>query len=530
MRRRIAPLFRLAKAGWVLSAHRALVPDEARKSLPAPLRTADRAGALFSLRALRRRQPGSQGERLAGALQKLGPSYIKLGQMLATRSDIVGTQAAQGLARLHDRMPPFGTDVAEEVITQSLGQPVHALFSSLGPPVAAASVAQVHKALVTDDKGQRAVAVKILRPGVEDRFHKDLESFHAGARLASRLGAEIQRLKPQDVVDTLDASMRAELDLRVEAAAASEMAQNTAADPDFRVPAVDWTRTARRVLTTEWVDGIPLNRRDQLLEAGHDLPRLGRIVLQSFLRHALRDGFFHADMHPGNLFADSEGRVVAVDFGIVGRIDGPTRRFMAETLYGFITRDYVRAAEVHFEAGFVPASQSRADFALALRAIGEPIWGRPAREMSIARLLGQLFETTRTFQMELQPSLLLLQKTMVMSEGVARDLDPDVSIWETALPVIEDWMEGEIGAEARIREAVETVQDFGRAIARAPALLEEAERAVARLKETDKGLRLHPDTMRRIARGQSRRTERTILYFIAFLLATMLTVMILTLF
>ncbi len=499
MVRTVKNLLHLSKAFRVLAAHRALLPELAA-SPPAPPRA-------------RRERSERAGRRLARALSKLGPSYIKLGQVLATRADMVGPDVARGLSGLHDRMAAFSERDARATIADSFGASVSMLFAEFGPPVAAASIAQVHKALIAEPDGVRPVAVKILRPGIERRFSRDLASFYTGARLLERLRPSLRRLRPVDIVRTLDDSVKAELDLRVEASAAAEMAENTANDPDFRVPAIDWERTARRVMTSEWIDGIPLNDLPRLRAAGIDLKGLARAVLQNFLRHAVRDGLFHADMHPGNLFADAQGRLVAVDFGIMGRLDRQTRRFMAETLYGFITRDYDRIAAVHFDYGYVPPHHSLHDFSLALRAIGEPIWGRPAREMSMARLLTQLFETTRRFDMALQPSLILLQKTMVVSEGVARSLDPDISIWITAKPVIEEWMNEELGPQARIRDAADTARMLGRLAARGPELLADMERAAQVLHDVAQGggVRLHADTVRAISDATTRARRKDLM-------------------
>ena len=343
---------------------------------------------------------------------------MKLGQFLATRPDVVGAKLARELESLQDRMAPFSQAEAEAAIAAAFDKPLHAVFSSFGPPVAAASIAQVHRAEVMTQNGPRAVAVKVLRPGIERRFRVDLDAFYFAARKGEAMSAEGRRLRLIEVVDTLARSVRLEMDLRLEAAALSELAENTKDDPDFRVPAVDWDRTAREVLTLEWIDATPLNDRARLLAKGFDLPLLGRSVIQTFLRHALRDGFFHADMHPGNLFVDDAGELVAVDFGIMGRLGPKERRFLAEILYGFITRDYYRTAEVHFEAGYVPRHHSVEDFAQAIRAIGEPIHNRTAEDISMAKLLTLLFEVTGLFDMRTRPELLLLQKTMVVVEGV----------------------------------------------------------------------------------------------------------------
>ena len=318
-------------------------------------------------------------------------------------------------------------------------------MSSLGPPVAAASIAQVHRGETERNGVRKSVAVKVLRPNVAARFRRDLADFFFVAHKAETYSAEARRLRLVEVINTMSRSVAMEMDLRLEAAALSEMAENTRDDPDFRVPAVDWDRTAHNVLTMEWIDGIALSDHARLEEAQVDLPDLGRKVIQSFLRHALRDGFFHADMHPGNLFLDDAGRLVAVDFGIMGRLGLKERRFLAEILLGFITRDYRRVAEVHFEAGYVPAHHSVENFAQAIRAIGEPIHNRTAEEISMAKLLTLLLEVTGLFDMRTRPELILLQKTMVVVEGVARSFDPKLDIWKIADPVVREWIERNLG-------------------------------------------------------------------------------------
>ena len=331
---------------------------------------------------------------------------------------------------------------AEATVAAALGKPLAELFASFGPAVAAASIAQVHKA----EADGHTLAVKVLRPGIERRFRSDLDTMYFAARNAERHSAEARRLRLIEVVDTLARSVTIEMDLRLEAAAIAEIRDNTKDDPDFRVPAIDWERTARTVLTLEWIDGTPLSNRAALEARGLDLPALGRALMQTFLRHALRDGFFHADMHPGNLFVDSEGHIAAVDFGIMGRLSPRERRFLAEILYGFITGNYHRTAEVHFEAGYVPPHHSVESFAQAIRAIGEPIHNKNASEISMAKLLTMLFEVTGLFDMKTRPELLMLQKTMVVVEGVARSFDPNLDMWATAEPVVQGMDRTQSGA------------------------------------------------------------------------------------
>lgn len=493
-------LLRLARAGFVFAR-------EGVFGLLDP--TALPPGVRFLVKCARlieRRNAGSGSVRFATALARLGPSYVKLGQFLATRPDVVGIAIAGDLESLQDRMPPFSQKEAEAAISEGLGKPVSALFASFGPPVAAASIAQVHRAEIKDEHGgSKAVAVKVLRPGIEHWFQRDLDAFFFVARLAERRSAEARRLRLVSTVDTLARSVAIEMDLRLEAAAFSELADNTKNDPDFRVPAIDWERTARRVLTVEWVDGISLSDRVKLASAGYDLPRLSRVVIQSFLRQALRDGFFHADMHPGNLFVDPEGNLVAVDCGIMGRLGPKERRFLAEILYGFITGNWRRTAEVHFEAGYVPSHHSVEDFSQAIRAIGEPIRERPASEISMAKLLTLLFEVTAIFDMKTRPELLLLQKTMVVVEGVARGLDPNFDMWATAEPVVREWIERNLGPVGRIENAAHELGGLGRLIGTAPSLLSRAAGTFERFDEqTREGLVLSPQTVEAIGREKRR--------------------------
>jgi ubiquinone biosynthesis protein len=405
-------------------------------------------------------------------------------------------------------MPPFPQQEAEAAVAASFGRQVSAIFSSFGPPVAAASIAQVHRAEIATATGTRVVAVKVLRPGIEQRFRADLGAFTFVARYAEDFSAEARRLRLIEVVDTLRRSVTVEMDFRLEAAALSEMAENTKDDPDFRVPTVDWDRTSKEVLTLEWIDATPLSDRARLEAKGFDLPKLARALIQTFLRHALRDGFFHADMHPGNLFVDDDGRLIAVDFGIMGRLGAKERLFLAEILHGFITRDYYRAAEVHFEAGYVPPSHSIESFAQAIRAIGEPIHSRTAEDISMARLLTLLFEVTGLFDMRTRPELLLLQKTMVVVEGVARSLDPKLDMWSTAEPVVREWITRNLGPAGQLESAAHGATEVGRFIGNAPGLLTRGARVLDQLDEiTRDGLVLSPQTVAEIGKAEARRNR-----------------------
>ncbi len=454
------------------------------------------------------RTGAKSGTRLSRALTRLGPAYLKLGQFLATRPDVVGVVLARDLEALQDRLPPFPQDEAETVIATSLERPVSQAFASLGPAVAAASIAQVHRGEVAYDGIRRPVAVKVLRPDVASRFRRDMTDFFFVAHQAEIYSAEARRLRLVEVINTMSRSVAMEMDLRLEAAAMSEMAENTRDDPDFRVPTVDWDRTTHNVLTMEWIDGIALSDHAKLEQSDVDLPDLGRKVIQSFLRHALRDGFFHADMHPGNLFLDPEGRLVAVDFGIMGRLGMKERRFLAEILLGFIIRDYRRVAEVHFEAGYVPSHHSVDNFAQAIRAIGEPIHNRTAEEISMARLLTLLLEVTGLFDMRTRPELILLQKTMVVVEGVARGFDPKLDIWKVADPVVREWIERNLGPIGRLQGAMAGAGELGRVAASLPSL---ATRAVTVLEQletmTREGLTLSAETIAAMGRTEGRKSR-----------------------
>ena len=512
----ISHLWRLARTGWVCAREGvfALV-DPA--PLPWPARIAWRLGRLIE-----RRSAVDPRHRLAATVAALGPSYVKLGQFLATRPDAVGLVLARDLESLQDSMPAFPQEEAERTVAAALGRPIAAAFESFGPPVAAASIAQVHRARITTPSGQRTVAVKVVRPGIERRFAVDLEAFAFIARTAELISAEARRLRLVEVVETLRRSVTLEMDMRLEAAALSEMAENTRDDPDFRVPRVEWDYTARNVLTMEWIDGTPLSDRVTLAARHPDMARIGRAVIQTFLRHALRDGFFHADMHPGNLFVEPDGRLVAVDFGIMGRLSPQERRFLAEILLGFITRDYRRTAEVHFEAGYVPAHHSVESFAQAIRAIGEPIHNRTAEDISMARLLTLLFEVTGLFDMRARPELLMLQKTMVVVEGVARSLDPRLDMWTTSEPVVREWIMRNAGPVGQFEGAARAAGEAGQILVRLPQLLQRALRITEQLDAaTRDGLSLAPETIAAFAARDRRRRwlGTAALWVIAALLA-----------
>lgn len=514
----LSHIARLARTGFVF-AREGVFGIIDPSPLPPPAQAAIRMARIIE------RRDAKSGARLSRALTRLGPTYVKLGQFLATRPDVVGVTMARDLESLQDRLPPFPHDQAVAVVETGLEKPISSLFSSFDEAIAAASIAQVHRAEITDAKGTRTVAVKVLRPHVGARFSHDLNSFRYAARKAEAVSSEARRLRLTEIVETLARSVAMEMDLRIEAAALSEMAENARDDADFRVPSVDWDRTSHHVLTMEWIDGIALNDRARLEASHFDLPALGRKVIQNFLRHALRDGFFHADMHPGNLFVDDHERLVAVDFGIMGRLGMKERVFLAQILLGFITRDYRRVAEVHFEAGYVPSHHSVENFAQAIRAIGEPIHNRAADEISMAKLLTLLLEVTGLFDMRTRPELILLQKTMVVVEGVARGFDPKLDIWKTADPVVREWIERNLGPLGRLQAAASGAGELGRVLSGLPAI---AARSVAALEHfeaiTRDGLLLSPETIAAMGTTEARhaRWQGVALWVIALSLLALL--------
>lgn len=407
---------------------------------------------------------------VARALQAMGPAYVKFGQILSTRRDIVGDDLVQQLKLLQDRLPPFPRDEAHAAIEAEFGSEIWEQLDELGEPVAAASIAQVHTA-TWKPTGEK-VAVKILRPGVRTQFRRDIGAFFFIARLIERLIPTTRRLRPTAVVAHFESVVLTELDLRLEGAAASEFRENTARDPGLRIPAIFWLGTSRRVMTMEWLEGTPM-APEALAAAGHDLTEIAQHLMRTFLRHALRDGFFHADMHQGNLRVASDGTLVLLDFGIMGRLDPITRRHYAEILHGFLTRDYRRVAEVHFEAGYVPPDRNVEQFAQALRSIGEPIFGQDASNISMARVLTHLLETTERFGMATRTELILLQRTMVVVEGVTRTLDPQANIFEAARPIVEDYIRGQLGPGAIASDLAETARILSRLGPRLPGLASE---------------------------------------------------------
>jgi ubiquinone biosynthesis protein len=454
---------RLIGAAWALMRADALAPREIRSLLPPWARLVSDFLRLFAGPQARIGRPG---ERLAPVLERQGPVAIKLGQFLSTRADIFGETFATDLSRLKDRLDPFPTVAAIAEVERALDQPLASLFSRFEDAIGAASLAQVHSALLLDG---RRVAVKVLRPGVEARVASDIEALTLAARITESLGPVARRLEPRAFAATIARALTLELDLRFEAAGADELREAMSLDPYMAAPKVVWDGVARRVLTLEWVVGQSLSDPATLDHGSVDRPRIAADLIRGFLAQAMDHGVFHADLHEGNLFVDASGRLVAVDFGIVGRLGHGERRYLAEILWGFLNRDYGRVAEVHFRAGYVPAGHDRAAFAQALRAVGEPILGRSAADVSMNRLLTQLFEITGLFDMRLRPELVLLQKTMVTVEGVARRVDPSLDIWRAAEPVVRRWMGRELSPASRLKDLSEQAREVLTRMATEPA-------------------------------------------------------------
>ncbi|MQX38016.1 2-polyprenylphenol 6-hydroxylase [Roseospira navarrensis] len=480
-------LLRLWVIARVLARHDALFLME-RVGVAAPVVSAAR---LF----VNRNAPGRPGQRLARALAELGPTAIKFGQALSIRSDLLGEEIAADLSDLQDQLAPFPFSEVRRIIESEFDRPLETMYAEFDEtPVAAASIAQVHFAVTPPELNHptgRKVAVKILRPDVATNFRRDIAVLYWLADIVEAARPDLRRLKPVETIRMFEDSVNMEMDLRFEAAAASEMAENFEDDPTFRVPEVDWSRTSQRVMTQERIVGVPVDEVDRLLAAGLDPLEIIRRAADAFFNMVFRDGFFHADLHPGNMFVEPNGTVVAVDFGIMGRIDRPTRRYLGEMLLGFLNGEYRRVAQAHFTAGWIPADQSLESFTQACRSIAEPIMGKPLNEISIARLLGQLFQVTETFEMEAQPQLLMLQKSMLVTEGVGRTVAPSVNMWELARPMIEAWMIENLGPMGRLRDGMESITG---AAERLPRILEHADRAASLMGED--GLRLHPDTLK----------------------------------
>ena len=462
MTRPVTHIFRLLRWGRILARHGALRGIEADVNTPPQVRRLCRIARFGTM------QPRESD--YAGALAAIGPAAIKLGQALATRPDLVGEAAARNLLSLQDDLPPVSFALIQREIEASFGKPIEALYASIDPaPVGAASIAQVHKAVTIEG---RQVAVKVMRPGIREKLARDIDTYEWAAAHLEALGGEASRLRPRLVIANFKRWTARELDLRREAASASELTEAMAGFEGFRVPGIDWDRTNGRVLTIDWIDGTKISDIAALRAAGIDLPALAKRLVLAFLTQAISAGYFHADMHQGNLFVDADGTVAAIDFGIMGRIDRRARVWLAEILYGLTTGNYRRVAEIHFEAQYVPAYHSVEEFATALRAVGEPMRGKPVSELSVGQMLDGLFAITRDFDMQTQPHLLLLQKTMVMVEGLATQLDPAINMWDTSGPFVKGWIRDELGPEAAIAERL---RDDAQTLLRLPGLVRRIE-------------------------------------------------------
>jgi len=467
-----------------------------------------------------RKQQRSRGENLRLALESLGPIFVKFGQMLSTRRDLLPLDIADELAKLQDQVPPFAYDEVEKILIAAYQQPINQVFSEFSPqPVASASVAQVHFAKLLN--GQE-VAVKILRPNIRQVIEKDIALLDTAAWLMLKFLADGERLRPREVVEEFAKHLDQELDLLLEAANATRLKNNFADSQQLLIPEIYWDYCHAQVMVMQRMSGIPVAQIDRLKAAGINLSKLAKDGVDIFFTQVFRDGYFHADMHPGNLFVDRQGRLCAVDFGIMGRLGLKERRFLAEILYGFITRDYLRVAEVHFEAGYVPSHHRVEDFAQAVRAIGEPIHSRTADQISMAKLLTLLFEITALFDMHTRTELVMLQKTMVVVEGVARKLDPHLDMWSTADPVVRSWIEENLGPIGKLSDVGRVASKFGRAALALPEMLDRAERLTQKLEDATKhGFALSPASVEAIGKAEARRARwgNAALWVIAALLA-----------
>ena len=462
MTRPATHIWRLLKWGRTLAKHGALRGIEADPNTPPQVRRLMRVARFGTI------QPRIPD--YASAFRAIGPAAIKLGQSLATRPDLVGEEAAENLLSLQDNLPPVDFAEIRLAIESSFAQPLENLFSSIDEtPVGAASIAQVHRATTLDG---RDVAVKVMRPGIREKFERDLQTYHWAAAHLEGLGGEAARLRPRMTIANFERWTNRELDLRREAASASELAESMKAIDGYEVPEVDWDRTNGRVMTVAWVDGVKISDRQALVAAGHDLTEMAQRLVLAFLTQAISGGFFHADMHQGNLFVKADGTIVAIDFGIMGRIDRQARAWLAEILYGLTTGNYKRVAEIHFEAQYVPSYHSVGEFATALRAVGEPMRGKPVKELSVGQMLDGLFAITRDFDMQTQPHLLLLQKTMVMVEGIATQLNPEINMWDTSAPYVRSWIRDELGPESLIADRL---KEDSETLMRIPALIRRIE-------------------------------------------------------
>ena len=420
----------------------------------------------------------NEEQRLCNSIQEMGTTFIKLGQFLSTRPDIIGIEIAKKLENLQDKLPPFSSDEAKKIMKKELGENNYNSLINISEPVAAASIAQVHKAQLNDNETIKDIAIKILRPNIKKKFNEEIDALMLLAFIIEGTVKKTKRLKLVEVVFLLKEITNLELDLRFEAAAANEFLENTKNDVGFNVPKIFWNFTSENILTLEWIDGISIREKEELEKRNIDTKALASNVIQHFLRHAIRDGFFHADMHQGNLFINESGEIIPVDFGIMGRLDKLNKRYLAEILFGFVKRDYKKVAEVHLIAGLIPKNVPIDEFAQALRSIGEPIFGQSVKDISGGNLLKQLFEITEKFNMQTQPQLLLLQKTMVVVEGVARQLNSETNIWETSKPVLENWLKETKDPINYLNETIENTSEVIKRLPELPEIMDKANQAL----------------------------------------------------
>jgi len=451
MTSKVMTFLRMLRTGWVLVRHDALIPKEYGAAVPFPVRALGGVSRIFAIRG-RAKNPG---ERFATALEALGPAYIKFGQILSTRGDMLDADFVKGLSRLKDKVPSFAQSKAEDMLEQAWGVPWSGHLQSLSEPVAAASVAQVHKGVL---KTGETVAVKILRPNIQKRMRKDMDVLAMVAGLAEFFIPDSRRLGPKKFVSTAERAVMLELDLRLEAAAASELSEPAKETGLYRVPEIYWELGSKNILVTDWIDGMAVSDPAILTDPAYDPKDIAQKVMQSFLACAFDYGVFHADMHEGNMIVAPDGELWLIDFGILGRLSPEEQRFHAEILFGFLRRDYRRIAEIHFEAGYVPPNHSIEDFASALRSVGEPIFGKSAENVAMTKVLLQLFEITDIFDMQMQPQLIMLQKTMMQTEGVCRRLDPNFDMWEISRPIVEASMRRELGIEGRVNDLLDAME------------------------------------------------------------------------
>ncbi|MDC1476486.1 2-polyprenylphenol 6-hydroxylase, partial [Pelagibacteraceae bacterium] len=417
------------------------------------------------------------------ALQEMGTTFIKLGQFLSTRPDIIGENIAKELEKLQDKLPAFDLNIAKDILKKELGNENFDQLHNISEPIAAASIAQVHFANIDIADKKIKVAIKILRPNINEIFNRELDALMLLAYIVENFVKKTKRLKLIEVVQLLREITNLEMDLRYEAAAANELYENTKNDIGFNVPKIYWNQTSKKVLCLDRIDGVSIREVEKIKSFNVDEKKIAKNIIQHFLRHAIRDGFFHADMHQGNLFISKDGNIVPVDFGIMGRLNKSNKRYLAEILYGFIIRDYKKVADIHFLAGLVPKETSKDEFAQALRSIGEPIFGQSVKNISGSKLLGQLFEVTEKFNMQTQIQLLLLQKTMVVVEGVARKLDPDTNIWNVSKPILEDWLKDIKDPINKVNEIVDEASEVLKRLPELPIIMDRANDVMALMAE-----------------------------------------------